>query len=63
MTTPKNIKQIVEFNQKHKANDNLEKGWIYLGLKVQRSVNAEGSFEDDITYILGEPIKEEGSTE
>jgi len=53
------LKEIHLNTNEYKVNAKLKKGWVYLGLKTERRVDSEGSFEDEITYILGEPEQEE----
>lgn len=40
------------------AESLFRQGWVYLGIRVKRSVAAEGDFEDKTVYVLGKPTNQ-----
>jgi hypothetical protein len=49
------IRQIREVSEKptRYVNDDLRQGWVLLEIKKERQVQEDGSFRDEVTFILG----------
>lgn len=38
-------------------NSHLEQGWHYIGYKLKREVQSDGSFEEEFIHLLGHESK------